>query len=264
MASVSSVLAGSYGFTKERFWVEINEIKLALPRLPKEYKGLKLAHFSDLHMGFFYEPQHFSREMEKINHFKPDIICFTGDLVDNELDHMDETVELLRKLHAPLGKFAVLGNHDYYRDDELVAAHLTKAGFQVLRNQHAVVRRGSDVLYMLGVEDMTMSTPDIVRAAEGVPLDGCKILLSHAPNFALETLEHKIDLQLSGHSHGGQVRLPLIGHLVLPPNADRFPDGLQRVQETQMMVYTTRGLGTTHLPVRFYCRPELTFFTFIH
>lgn len=153
-----------------------------------------------------------------------------------------DCVPILSRLTAPLGKFAVLGNHDL--DQERVAEALEKSGFVVLRNANQWIRKGDEQVAIAGVEDWLTGEPDIHLALEGIPEDTCTILLSHCPDYAEEVPEGRVDLQLSGHSHGGQICIPLIGPLVTPPRARKYVDGLYRLP-SGIRMFVNRGIGTT-------------------
>ncbi|HJV44784.1 MAG TPA: hypothetical protein VJ824_03560 [Bacillota bacterium] len=132
-------------------------------------------------------------------------------------------------------------------------------GFKVLKNNHVTLRRGEDHLTFLGLDDILYGQPNLLKALENTPKDGCKILLVHEPDFANLPSPVPISLQLSGHSHGGQVRIPFLGPILTTKMGRKFAEGLNNGKNGPL--YTTRGIGTTQLPIRFCCRPELTFIT---
>jgi len=169
---------------------------------------------------------------------------------------MNKIIPLLSRLEAPFGKFAVLGNHDCSAGVEDVTRGFERGGFIVLRNNHAVLEKDNDRLFLIGLDDVLEGKADLPKAVEAIPESGFKILLVHEPDFADYTSRFAIDLQLSGHSHGGQVRFPYFGPLITTRLGRKYPFGLRRVDK--LMLYTNRGLGTTLLPLRFLCRPEIT------
>lgn len=254
---------GIYAFLGERHWLESTSVTVRLLRLPVLFQGIRIVHFSDLHLGFFVDAADLQRICSSIMELQPDLICFTGDLVDEEPQAAEEALPLLAALQAPLGKVAVLGNHDVLAGAGPVAEQLELAGFQVLNNRHVRLERGEATLYVAGVDDVLHGLPDLGQALQGIPADGCVLLLAHEPDFADEAGQYSVDLQLSGHSHGGQVRLPFGGPILTPPKGRRYPDGLRRVAGSPLQVYTNRGTGTTILPIRFFCRPEITLLTLI-
>lgn len=165
------------------------------------------------------------------------------------------------QLRAPFGQFAVLGNHDAFGTRKVVTKGLTQSGFHVLHNEHIVLTQGTDKLYIAGIDDPWVGKADIAQALLHIPEEACTILLAHEPDFADDFCKLPIDLQLSGHSHGGQVRLPFVGALYTPPHGSKYSSGLYQLPNSQLQVYTTRGIGVTRMPVRFNCRPELTVIT---
>ncbi|MGG4448689.1 metallophosphoesterase [Brevibacillus porteri] len=254
------VATGVYGHVWERKALDIVRLSITIPGLPESFKGTKLIQFSDVHLGHYFEPKELESVIALIQSEKPDLICFTGDIVDEVTRPLFAAVPLFNQLLAPLGKFAVLGNHDYRAgEQQKVRDGLVASGFEVLDNRHVVVQKDGQQLYMAGVDDVFYGVPDLPRALENIPPEGSVILLVHEPDFADIASEHPVHLQLSGHSHGGQVRLPFIGHLLAPQYGRKYVQGLYQVGG--MAVYTNRGLGTTILPVRLFCRPELTVLT---
>ena len=167
----------------------------------------------------------------------------------------------LRHLHARDGVFAVLGNHDWWEDAGDVAHAVRAAGITLLRNEHVTLRRNGATLYLAGVDDVQMRKADLKRALAGVPREAAVILLAHEPYFAdTASRDGRVGLQLSGHSHGGQIVLPRVDGAVLRfLGHHRYPRGLYRVRE--MSVYTNRGLGVVGLPLRVNCPPEVALIT---
>ncbi|MFM1653107.1 metallophosphoesterase [Brevibacillus sp. B_LB10_24] len=250
-----------YSVCIERFWIAIREEVIAFERLPAGLDGLRIVQFSDVHAGHYFSTQDLLKVVEQVNGLQPDLICFTGDLFDSRVNDAEEIVSALSKLSPRLGKWAVLGNHDYRSGSEKVAKVLTQAGFELLQNQHGAAGSLGKNFYIAGVDDVLHGKPDLQQALRGIPEGSFTILLSHEPDFADYAGGFPVDLQLSGHSHGGQVRLPFIGPILTPEYGQKYPDGLQRVEGASLLVYTNRGIGTTILPIRFFCRPEITLLT---
>jgi predicted MPP superfamily phosphohydrolase len=263
MLIAAGLMAATAGYAcfAERHWLDVRRISVSLKRLPKAFAGMRIAHFSDPHLGHYYEAKHLQQIANLINEYRPDMICFTGDLVDRECSSLPAAAAVLAEMQAPLGKYAVLGNHDYRSGAAQVVQSMELAGFQVLHNRHIRLQRGSEQLFIAGIDDALLGVPDLPRALGGIAQDACTILLAHEPDIAEEAARYPVDLQLSGHSHGGQVRFPLIGAVLTPRLGRKYPDGLQRVNNAGLQVYTNRGLGTTILPVRLLCRPELAVLT---
>lgn len=258
-----SLATGAYAYGWERTWLDVVRMPLTIPGLPEGFRGARLIHFSDVHLGHYMEARDLDAIVSTIQKEQPDMICFTGDLLDESIAPLAEAVPILGQLQARWGKFAVLGNHDYALGKQnAVSEAWAAAGFEVLHNRHVAVKQNGESIYIAGLEDALYGSPDVERAIADIPTGQTVILLAHEPDMADIAAQYPVHVQLSGHSHGGQVRLPWIGHLVTPPLARNYVQGLYRVGKTkQLQVYVNRGLGTTILPVRFFCRPELTVFT---
>jgi predicted MPP superfamily phosphohydrolase len=241
-----------------------------LDRLPRAWDGLRVVQLSDIH----YDP-HFSvvplrKAIDMINPLKPDLVLITGDFVTTSaFSHRrhghaaaaeaEPCSVLLQQIRSRLGIFASLGNHDASADPDRISEILSARGITVLRNGSQMLEQQGSRLWLAGIDDILDGDPDLDKTLEKIPRDECAILLAHEPDFALQVVKKPVDLQLSGHSHGGQVRFPLIGAVVLPHLAHRFPMGLRKLGN--LTLYTNIGLGTINLPIRWNCPPEITLFT---
>lgn len=229
-------------------------VKLSSPKAPR--KGLRLLQLSDLHLGDSSSLSHIKRIIQTVNTLKPDIIVSTGDLFDGYLEMMQPYVEALRKLEAPLGKFAVSGNHEVYADLEPALQLTRDAHFTVLRNQSQNL---SDQLAIAGIDDPASHNSDSYDQAEeatfeSVSKDRYTIFLNHRPSIRERTLEH-FDLQLSGHTHGGQI-FPFI---FLTKLAYKAKTGLSKIApETHL--YLSRGTGSWGPQLRLLAPTEITLF----
>ncbi|TXK85445.1 metallophosphoesterase [Paenibacillus sp. N3.4] len=253
---------GSYANFVEPKWYDITRHTLIFERLPNAFHGIKVVHFSDLHIGYHFDLKDLEHVVNIIRKEKADILCFTGDLFDAEITtDPDQTSQLLASLEAPLGKWSVLGNHDKWIGENRTVAILQKGGFQTLLNSFKAITYLNQVIQLAGVEDLLTGKPDISKALDGANPHRFTLLLSHCPNYADQAAKYPVDLQLSGHTHGGQIRLPFLGAVITPPGGDNYVEGLHPVTESKMLIYTNRGIGTTTLPFRFLCRPEITVFT---
>lgn len=265
LGGLLAIPGAGYGYASriEPDWLQVERPELRCPGLPAPFHGLRIVQFSDVHLGFHYDAAKLSGLAAKIGREEPDIVCFTGDLVDYAVSRPDyEAVRnALHEIRAPLGCYAVLGNHDYYGNADEVAALLEDGGFRCLRNRSVRLAKDGASIRLAGVEDAWEGQPDLKRALRDVPPEEFTVLLSHCPDYADEVLDFPVQLQLSGHSHGGQVRLPLVGPLASVPYGTKYPSGLYRLGEGKLALYTNRGIGVSVKPVRFMCRPELTVFT---
>lgn len=257
----------SYGYATwvEPRWLQVERITLSFPTLPEAFKGLRVVQFSDLHVGFHLNMKQLSHVVEVIQAERPDIVCFTGDLVDYEVGpYGQEMQKILRTLTTTYGCYAVLGNHDYYGNVDEVAEVLEEGGFHCLRNKGMRIQKGNQSIWIAGIEDMWEGKPDLKAALKSAKKEEWVLLLSHAPDFADIAAAQPIQLQLSGHSHGGQVRLPILGPMASVPYGVKYPAGLYHVGANKSLtLYTNRGIGVSVQPIRFMCRPEITVFTLV-
>ena len=266
--------------------VEVVSVQLALPRLEAPFDGYRIAHVSDLHADRWMTPGRVLGLVERVNAEAPDLVAITGDFATYSLfagaliRHVPNLAAPLRRLRAPDGVVAVLGNHDHKTGVNVVrralaaigAAYrkgndtpgtlrrtLAAGGVTELHNAVHTLRRDGASLHLCGVDSAYWGMDRLGSVLERVPDDGTAVLLVHEPDFAdRAAVTGRFNLQLSGHSHGGQVRLPLLGAPLLPPLGRMYPRGLYKVGD--MLLYTNRGLGS-HPRLRFSCRPEITLLT---
>lgn len=247
--------------------LKINKHVISHIDIPKSFDGFKIVQFSDTHLGFHYDLNQFKKMLTQISSLEPDIIFFTGDLMDapNQYPFTEEIVPLLKNLQAPFGKYSIYGNHDHggYGSD-IYKNIMELADFRLLLNASDQIQLldGSSI-YVLGIDDAMLGRPNFESAIENVPRNHYKILLSHAPDLADNAVDYGIQLQLSGHSHGGQIQIPFVGALITPPFAKNYREGFYEINvtETPLTLYVNRGIGTTRLPFRFLSKPEITLFT---
>lgn len=257
---LAGAACGSYARLLEPRWFDVEEVTIPLPRLPRTLDGLTIAHLSDLHLGPYLGAAELAHAVEMVQRLSPQLVVISGDFVSRGSEwQREEMLAPLAALQAVSGVFAVLGNHDHWTDPAWVAATVQRLGVTVLSNSAHRLSDSEHGLWLIGVDDIWVGAEDLERALVGVPESSCRLLLAHEPDFADKAARWGIDLQLSGHSHGGQVRLPLLGAPLLPLWGRKYPIGLQRAGDT--WVYTNRGLGVIEPPVRFNCRPEVTLLT---
>ncbi|OKP85237.1 phosphoesterase [Paenibacillus helianthi] len=256
----AGLVTSGYAWQGEPNWLDITRLELSFKNLPSAFAGTRLVHFSDVHLGFNKDVHDLKRLAGHIKEAQPDIICFTGDIVDSYAEDLKESVPILAEMSAPLGKYAILGNHDY-KNTELLTRLLNDAGFRVLRNQSYLIQQGGATIAVTGIDDMLHGKPDPQAALKGVPEDMFTLLMMHEPDYADTAEAYPFHLQLSGHSHGGQIRLPFLGAAYTPYGGNKYISGLYYTEKKRMPVYVNRGVGETYMPFRFMCRPELTIFT---
>jgi predicted MPP superfamily phosphohydrolase len=243
--------------------------EIALKRWPERLNGFTIALLSDFHYDTVFSSHPLHAAIPVVNDLHPDLIVLTGDFVSVPLIPGNDKAAaasaepcsvLLRQMHAPYGLWAVLGNHDYYTDPARVTSALRSQGIQVLINQSSAIEAKGARFWLSGINDLLGDEADLDATLHDVPANEPNILLVHEPDFADEAAKRgTIDLQFSGHTHGGQVRLPFLPPLYLPDLGKKYVAGLYRVGP--LTLYTNRGLGTFALPVRWNCPPEITFIT---
>jgi hypothetical protein len=241
-------------------WLQVEQIRLPLTKLHPDLNGFTIAHFSDIHFGPYMRGPDAQQIVDQVNRLRPDLIVFTGDFV-TELAHGEAELitDMFRRLKAAQGVYAILGNHDHWTDAEVVDQAVRAAGVTLLRNENRHIEIGGTGFWLAGVDDVWEEKHDLEAALRGVGDDLPVILLAHEPDYADEVdRTGRVGLQRSGHSHGGQVRLPYYGALALPYLAHKYPFGLYKLSSTTL--YTNRGVGLLAPPVRFNCRPEITQF----
>lgn len=278
LAALSAgALGPAYAVMVEPTWLDVTRPEVWLPGLPPEWDGVTIAHLSDMHVKSRADRDHARRAAEIVGGLAPDLVVLTGDFVSRDAGYITLCAEALAPLSAPLGMYAVLGNHDVWTDADRVTAGLGDVGVTVLRNAVAPLERDRARLWLVGIEDVGRTNRPGVRcnAFEGLwqrtlsrgsamldalPPDEPRLLLVHNPDVHEVLSAQRVDLALSGHTHGGQVRLPLLGAPILPScYGGKYAQGL--VQAPRWPVYVSRGLGTISPPVRFNCRPEVALLT---
>ena len=250
---------------------QLVRVEVPLARLPASLDGLAIAQLSDFHYDDTFTLIPIRRAVEIVSGLQPHLIALTGDFVtvpvtnlfDHDARHAASAAEpcarLLSRLQAPLGMFAILGNHDTGSDVPRIVDALQTSGIVVLQNRSVPLEWQGSRLWLAGLNDVLEGKPDIHATLRGIPGEEPVVLLAHEPDFADHAARFPVDLQLSGHSHGGQIRFPLIGAPYLPELARKYPWGLRRIGP--LTLYTNVGLGTIRIPARLNCPPEVTLFT---
>lgn len=263
-AAIATPLGYWYVSDFEPRWLAVERITLRLPRLPKAFDGLTLAHLSDLHAGPIPTPE-ISQSMvrQAVNaalNLRTDLIVVTGDFVRRKGAWENVLEDLLKPLNAPRGMFGVRGNHDWWSGPDLVNEIARRVGIQMLNNSWAKLARNGEELYFVGLDSAYEGHNNWAQTVNGLPENAIAIMLAHEPDMADVTAQDaRFILQLSGHSHGGQVQLPLVKPNWIPKLARKYPRGHYHIGGLQL--YTNRGIGVVGVPVRFNCRPEVTHIT---
>lgn len=264
-AAALTAAAGLYAALVEPRRLSVTHAPLVLRRLGAGFHGFRVAHISDIHMGSGMTPDRLRRVVAQVNALKPDLIAITGDFITYRVPVTAADLLPLRDLHAPQGVVAVTGNHDDRQPGAIavVQSALAAADIRLLANDCVTLEHGGGRLHVAGLDDLSARRArlDLLLAQlDGLPPAEPVLLLAHAPDIAdLTAPTGRFDAQLSGHTHGGQIRLPLVSRLTLPTYGRRYPRGLGYV--AGMPVYVNRGLGTVGLRMRFRAVPEITLLT---
>lgn len=242
--------------------------ELALRRWPGALNGFTIALLSDFHYDRNFSIHPLEAAIGMVGTLKPDLIALAGDFVsmpflasndEKAASFAEPCARLLAKMNAAEGLWAVMGNHDFLTDARTVTHALEAQGITVLANRSVGISRQGARFWLGGVNDVLSRTADLEQTILGIPEDEATILLAHEPDYADVVTQFPVDLQLSGHSHGGQVRLPLMPPLYLPDMAKKYFLGLYQLGA--LTLYTNAGLGTVGVPVRLNCPPEITLLT---
>lgn len=264
--------AGAAALAGDSFGLEPNRPHIVrkdffLPRWPERLSGFTVAVLSDFHYDPYFSAHPLHAAIPMVNDLHPDLIVLTGDFVSLPLVGSgrkaalaaDPCAELIRQMTAPHGLWAVLGNHDDRTDRRHVAHALQAANILLLANQSAPIEHDGARFWLAGVHDVLSHTADLPKTLQPVPEGEAVILLAHEPDFADQVAKYPVDLQLSGHSHGGQVRFPILGPLYLPDLGKKYVLGTYQVGP--LLLHTNAGLGTLRVPMRLNCPPEITLLT---
>jgi uncharacterized protein len=256
----------------ERHWIELVHKDIEINGLPADFDGLKVAQLSDIHLDEFTERFLLREAIDEINKACPDVVLLTGDYVSSEVLPPHLTVEAAWQCGKLLGqldckqRFAIFGNHDIWAGEQHVGDALQFNGITLLRNSYLPLERGTGRVWLAGLDDPVCGRPDpdlaIPRSIRNIATEPI-VLMCHAPDYVDQLQKHPagqaVSLVLSGHTHGGQIRLPFVGPLHLPPGGRKYVEGLFQLGTTQL--YVNRGIGSVGVPFRFDCRPEITLFT---
>ena len=248
------VISASFYGLYEANNLQIEKVRIVSSKLPPGTPPIRIAQISDLHLGLIHREEALAPILSRLQELQPDLLVATGDIVDAQINHLDELVNLWRRINIPLGMYAVTGNHESYAGLEQSLDYLHRSGFQVLRNRSINV---GDWLRVVGVDDPAQGGPSDENKALGEGSERFTLLLKHRPDFE-EASMGLFDLQLSGHGHGGQI---------FPFNlltAMKYPllDGLYTLADNQYL-YASRGTGTWGPPMRILSPPEITLFEIV-
>lgn len=248
-----------------RHELDITHRDFFLPALPSAFEGFRIVQFSDIHLDEFMEDFFLRQVIDRVNSLEPDLLLVTGDFVSRgpmpisvPFAAAARCAEMLKSLECRQ-RYGVLGNHDCMVGSRFIQQHMEANGLPLLVNEHVLIERGGQHLVLAGLDDVSMGKPDLNRALAAAP-DAPVVLMCHEPDYADDIARlprgQQVDLIFSGHTHGGQVRLPGLPPLELPPNGKIYVEGHFQVGHAQL--YVNRGVGTVGLPFRLNCPPEIT------
>lgn len=265
LAALAAAGVGAYALLVEPRRVRVRRIELRLERWPRVYDGFRLALVSDLHAGTPHiGVEEVERVAELVNREAPDLVALLGDFLDDhaafaEYVEPEKVARALATIRAPLGRVAVLGNHDWRTDGHGVLTAFRAAGLVVLENEALELRSARLPLWVAGLADATERSPDVGAALAGVPDEAALIVLSHDPDV-FPHIPPRVALTVAGHTHGGQVDVPVLRRRVIPSRfGDRYDEG--HVVEGGRHLFVTRGVGTSAWPIRFRVPPEVVVLT---
>jgi uncharacterized protein len=239
----------------ESFMLSIERQEIFLRRLPERLDGFRIVHLSDFHYGPMVNPEHLKRAVRAANDLHADMIALTGDYISQDRAYAAPCAEVVGRLRARHGVYAVLGNHDHWTDAALIADLFRAEGIRVLINEGLRVDLQNETFWLAGVDDTMVGLEDLPLALAGSSDDEFKLLLAHNPIILRRAARANVDLVLSGHTHGGQVTLRSEQSRSGRPRR-RMLRGLGRRGNTQ--IYVTRGLGMVVVPIRYGCPPEIS------
>jgi predicted MPP superfamily phosphohydrolase len=255
--AVSPVFAATYGALVEARDLKIEELELAFPALPEGLDGLRVVQISDIHSRVYTPKEVIERVVQVANSLQPDLLFITGDFVSDSKRYIDPCAEALRQAEARYGKFGCLGNHDYYVGALDVRMAMAEAGITMLVNDGIEVEIAGERLNIAAVDDLWTGQPDVHRALKRIRRDHFTLMMNHNPNYFPFIAEQDVELTLSGHTHGGQINLSVLG---LPLDLTRlstpYVRGLFNIRRSKL--YVNRGIGVTGPPIRFNSPPEIT------
>jgi len=257
-----------YSSEGERHEIDVVHRTIHLAGLPDSFAGFRIAQLSDIHFQEYTEAFFVEEAVRRINTIRPDLVALTGDFVSNgplprhlSIGWSHHCARILDQLSCPL-RYAVLGNHDVLVNPVAVTEALVSNHIPVLSNSYVPLERDGSRIWLSGLAEVLFQHPNLTRA---VPArrDAARepvILMVHEPDYADRVVGHQVALVLSGHTHGGQVRIPFMGPMHLPEMGTKYVEGLFHLPDATQL-YVNRGIGTVGVPFRFRCPPEITVHT---
>lgn len=239
--------------------LEIHPFTITLKNLPADFHGFRIALLTDLHHGYFITRNHIAKAVSLTKSLGADLVLLAGDYIHNDPAYIAPVMEELGQLQAPLGVFAVQGNRDIWINRILTSQELKRNGITELTNAGTWLHRGNSRIWLCGIDDCNWGKPDSRAALDGAAHDVTIFTLTHNPHYADFLDDPRISLILAGHTHGGQINLPLLGRPFIPEGCEKYPCGL--IQGPHNQVFVSTGIGTVFPPMRYRCPPEVALLT---
>lgn len=243
----------------------INYESISSDFISQKVDNIRIVQFSDTHISDYFNINDLKKVVDSINGQNPDIVIFTGDLIDHYNNYgykgdINKIWETLSEINAPLGKFAVYGNHDYGGGAEKVYKKIMdNSNFKILVNDNVKIE--SHNINVIGLDDAIFGNIDEDKIIKIIDDNYFNIVISHEPDIIDKYLEYNIDLFLAGHSHGGQVNIPILSANMLPPLGEKYINGIYKFENfRETVMYVNVGIGTSQVPLRFMATPEITVF----
>lgn len=258
------LLGGAFsldGFIIEPKRIKVENVEVGIKGLGPGFDGFTICQITDVHHSPVVGLRYINSVVETANNLRPDLIALTGDYIDEQRKYAAPVIKALSRLKARLGVISILGNHDHFIGKAYFKDVIASYRIPLLENSHTIIEAGGSALCIAGTKDLLEDTPDVREALKGVDRSIPRVVLTHHPDYAeYMDADERVDLVLSGHTHGGQVRLPFSIAPIIPSRfGQKYSGGLvatDRAEGTQ--VYVSRGVGVVMIPVRFNCPPELT------
>jgi predicted MPP superfamily phosphohydrolase len=249
-------------FNNEYENLVVESIQIPIVNLPPALEGFRIVQISDFHLYPITTLEFVNQAIEVANQLTPDLIVLSGDYVWHEVEAIHDLTPALARLNARYGVYASLGNHDLWTNVNVITRAFEREHLPLLVNQGLPISVGNAQLYLASLDDGWSGQPDLKAAMQDWRPGDPAVLLMHEPDLADRYAQDgRINLQLSGHSHGGQIRFPIVGAVITPYLSWKYPLGLYNING--MWLYTNRGLGTTNVPLRVNCAPEITEITLV-
>ncbi len=254
-ASLVLIILMGYSFA-EPYWIEDKQLIIIDDNIPHQLEGTRIVFISDIHHGPFFSLARLRDFVQRVNGLQPDLIILGGDYIYRSEDYIKPCFNALKHLEAPFGVYAVLGNHDHWKDAPLIRNEIIDAGFYLLDNKAYWIDKGEDRIKLGGVGDYFEDVQDINPTIEDVTADDFVILVSHNPDYVEHIVTDKINFVFAGHTHGGQITfLGIWTPFISSQYGQKHRAGL--VETAYTRVFISHGVGTVIVPMRLFTRPQI-------